>query len=174
MTSTAAPGTGTERERLRTHFLQSPSSEHGKLWDDLWQKGDLLPWDKHEAGRALFDALQQRTDILGSAPVTTSGKRKRALVPGCGRGHDVLMLAGLGYEAYGLEVSEGALKACEENADENYLKMYAGGAGAEEGGSYKFFQGDFFKEGWEKEFSAGEGFDLVYDYTVGFLEAGDK
>lgn len=165
--STSSTAPPSEREILRKHFDQ-PYAAHNNLWDDLWQKGDFLPWDKGEAGPALADALAQRTDLLGGPEVKAeqgARRRKRALVPGCGRGHDVLFLAGQGYDAYGLEISSAAVKACQEAAGTEYSRYMKGDVVAATG-TYHFVQGDFFKDAWVEELDAQKGFDLIYDYTV--------
>lgn len=168
-TSATAAAAPSERELLRQHF-DAPFVQHNTLWDSLWQKGDFLPWDKGEPGQALVDTLAQRKDLLGT-PVGSSGgekKRKRALVPGCGRGYDVLFLSSIGYDAYGLEISANAIKACQDHAKKEYYTYLERAAGSE-AGSYTFVQGDFFKDAWVKELNAEHGFDLVYDYTVCFF-----
>jgi len=177
------PAESGDRNRLRNHFLQ-PYAEHQKLWDNLWQKGDWLPWDRQGPNPALLDTLKTRSDLLGSAieaediqnnvhdrGALAGQRRKTALVPGCGKGYDVLLLASLGYDAYGLEVSEKAVEACIVNAAESFdtYKAASKDAGKTgEGGRYTFIQGDFFAQGWlvdsalnDKDFK----FDLIYDYT---------
>lgn len=151
------------RERLRQHF-DVPLAEHNNHWDSLWATQEFLPWDRGQPNPALIDILSDRQDLLGT-PMQPDGKtRKRVLVPGCGKGYDVLLLAAMGYDAYGLEISGNALKACEKFATENfadYSKMHN-----EYGvGSYNFILGDFFNDEFCKKISAN-GFDLIYDYTV--------
>lgn len=63
----------------------------------------------------LIDALEEKTDIIGSSTGTGgTTRRKKALIPGCGRGYDVLLFASHGYDAYGLDVSQTAVNACQE------------------------------------------------------------
>lgn len=169
-TTPGIPSTDEARERLRQHFLNSDASTHPSRWDDLWKTGDFLPWDRGTPNPALVDTLEQRTELLGPAIATdsTTGlkRRKRALVPGCGKGYDVLLLASFGYDAYGIEASANAVKACERHAAEQADKYPA--RNTEVGsGSVKFVFGDFFKDGWIASVNGGlrEGFDLVYDYT---------
>jgi len=175
-TSPAAAAPPNERERLRQHFLQ-PAQEHGDLWDALWQQGDFLPWDKGEAGPALADALTHHSHLFGGAAASTKAdSRKRALVPGCGRGHDLLFLASVGYDAFGLEISGAAVRACYGSAEKEFAKYTSAAAAEEEEegaggkgagpGAYRFVQGDFFADEWVEEIGAREGFDLIYDYTV--------
>jgi len=175
-TTPGVPPTDEARERLRQHFLNSDASTHPSRWDDLWKTGDFLPWDRGTPNPALVDTLEQRTELLGPAITTDSAtgpkRRKRALVPGCGKGYDVLLLASFGYDAYGVEASANAVKMCEKHAAEQADKYPA--RNTEVGsGSVKFVLGDFFKDKWIAGVDGGlrEGFDLVYDYTVGHLHA---
>jgi SAM-dependent methyltransferase len=98
-------------------------------------------------------------------------KKGRALVPGCGKGYDVALLASWGYDAYGLEVSKHAGDAARE-----YLKSAGEGGEGEyavkkEGsgrGKMECVVGDFFDEGWREEAGGLEGgFEIIYDNTVG-------
>lgn len=139
---------------LRAHFQQKDFSGHPGLWDELWQTQEFLPWDRSKPSPALIDAFAERADLL-SLP-QPGGTHKRALVPGCGRGYDVLLMASLGYHAIGLDVSENATKAAREFAKSTTDYDI-------KDGSYDFVVGDFFKDDWVPE----GGFDLIYDYTVG-------
>lgn len=167
-TTPGVPSTDEARERLRQHFLNGDPSTHPSRWDDLWKTGDFLPWDRGTPNPALVDTLEQRTELLGPAittdPATGLKRRKRALVPGCGKGYDVLLLASFGYDAYGVEASANAVKACEKHAAEQADKYPARNT---EVGSVKFVFGDFFKDEWIAGVNGElrEGFDLVYDYT---------
>ena len=153
------------RARLRETF-SGPVSEHPKQWSKLWDAGDFLPWDRKLPNPALEDTLADRKDLLGSC-YRIAGDRKRALVPGCGRGYDVLLLASFGYDAYGLEVSEKAVELCreEQKANGHNYKVKDETAGA---GKIKFIAGDFFGVDWVKETDGAMmvKFDLIYDYTV--------
>jgi methyl halide transferase len=154
------------RAKLRSHFssstFQGDSEAYGKGWDDLWQKGDFLPWDRFAPSPALVDTLVNHHGVIGNHEV--NGRRKKALVPGCGRGVDVLLLESYGYDTVGLEYSAKAVEECErfakERGGEYEVKV--------KGGSRKFVQGDFYKDDWlEKvDMKQGETFDLIYDYTV--------
>ena len=154
------------RARLQATF-SIPPSEHGKGWDKLWKEGDFLPWDKGTPNPALVDLLDDRRDLVGS-PLIGEGenaRRKRALVPGCGRGYDVLLLASLGYDAYGLEISESAVQRCEEEKSANGSR-YAVKDESVGAGESKFIIGDFFADDWLKEVEGSGKFELIYDYTV--------
>lgn len=129
--------------------------------DELWLKGNFLPWDRLAPSPALADTLVNHRSVIGSHEV--DGRRKKALVPGCGRGVDVLLLESFGYDAVGLEYSAKAIEECEkfakERGDEYEIMV--------QGGSRKFVQGDFYEDDWrEKLGMCGQKFDLIYDYTV--------
>lgn len=152
------------RSRLLSHFSSATgSSEHGKKWDDLYAEG-FLPWDKGFPNPALVDLSNEREDLL---PPPKEGKRMKALVPGCGRGYDVLLLASMGFDAWGLEISPRALEEAREIEKE---LMGKGVYKAREGvraGDVGWVSGDFFAGEWLKDVKDGEGgFDLIYDYTV--------
>jgi SAM-dependent methyltransferase len=156
-----------DRVRLREHFLAGNTPDK---WDDLW-KDNFLPWDRGTVNPALYDLLVQKKDLIGesfSTDSTGTEKKKRALVPGCGRGYDVLLLASFGYDAVGVDGSEIAITACKELAAGS-LDKYPLQKGVKERGSMTFLTGDFFSKAWEAEMpfhSDFEGFDFVYDYTV--------
>lgn len=158
------------RAKLASHFSNG-TADDGSKWSALWDKGDFLPWDRQMPNPALEDILADRQDLLGS-PIIKQGTerliRKKALVPGCGKGYDVLLLASFGYDAYGLEVSESAVKQClKEQADNGSkypVKDEVVGAG-----KATFIHGNFFKIDWLHEVVGEDGkFDLHYDYTVSF------
>ena len=174
------------RAQLRTHFSKEPAKGHPKLWDDLWAKGDFLPWDRGMPNPALVDLLTEHTDKLGPAVAVERGesakmqgdmaKRKKALVPGCGKGYDVLLLAAFGYDALGLEVSSNAVQVCEKFVEDVRKKENAGediGDFATKDknvgrGRVKFITGDFYENDWARQELGSEstGYDMIYDYTV--------
>ncbi len=81
----------------------------------------------------------------------------RCLVPGCGRGYDVAVLAGGGRSVVGLDLSP----TCVAEA-KAYLESAAAGA-KEPLGQAEVVAGDFFAFS-EREDNAGS-FDFVFDYT---------
>lgn len=156
-----------ERARLKAHF-SVPVSSHPDRWSKLWDAGDFLPWDRGLPNPALVDTLTQRQHLLGTCFVDEGierKQRKQALVPGCGRGYDVLLLASLGYNAYGLEISDAAINKClaeqKTNAHKYPVHGQVGG-----GGTAKFIKGDFFSDEWLGALEEKKTFDLIYDYTV--------
>lgn len=156
------------RAQLLKHFAVD-TAEHQNRWSQLWDKGDFLPWDRGAPNPALVDLLSYRRDLIGTSTVEHDEKggrrRKRALVPGCGRGYDVLLLASFGYDAYGLEISESAVKLCRTEQEVNGYKypVRHSSIGA---GNVTFVKGDFFGEEWAKATGEEGRFDFIYDYTV--------
>lgn len=156
------------RARLQNHFKGYQGEQYGEGWENLWAKGDFLPWDKGGPNPALIDTLNEQQEIIGNAMVEMDGKlrRKRALVPGCGRGVDVLLLKSFGYAAIGLEYSETAVRACHKYEEEHGSEYQTRDASLGEG-SARFVVGDFFQDDWLERLSGSENkFDLIYDYTV--------
>lgn len=158
------------RARLISHFTGG-SAKQGLRWEELWANADFLPWDRHAVNPALIDILADRQDLIGGPTVQTSdgrSRRRRALVPGCGRGYDVLLFASFGYDAVGLEVSASAVEACWEERDRNESQYPMQDASVGRG-QIDFMQGDFFEDDWTQRLLDGQ-VDLIYDYTVSLLQ----
>lgn len=163
------------RARLLEHFPNG-SSDQPNRWSELWDKGDFLPWDRGLPNPALVDVLTERQDLMGTCIKDTVGgkkERKKALVPGCGRGYDVLLLASFGYDAYGLEVSEKVVELCvgEKETNGHKYPIFNEASGP---GSATFIIGDFFGDDWTKNIQGGAEFDLIYDYTVSVFSNTDQ
>jgi hypothetical protein len=154
---------------IRAHWAKYQGDRYVDGWASLWDS-DNLPWDRGFPNPALEDTLIQRAGTIGE-PIAQDGQRRKALVPGCGRGVDVLLLASFGYDAYGLEVSATAVDACKKEEKENHswYRVRDEKAGK---GKVTFVQGDFFDDAWLKEIGVPRnGFDIIYDYTVCILAA---
>ncbi len=158
------------RAELKRHFTNYPGPKYAQGWADLWAKGDFLPWDRGSPSPALADTLINHSDVVGHSTIEVEGegrRRKRALVPGCGRGVDVLLLQSFGYDVVGLEYPVEAVKACleyqKEHADDYPTQDESLGKG-----SAVFVQGDFYNNDWVEKAGWGKDakFDLIYDYTV--------
>lgn len=182
------------RSELQKTFEGRPAAQHISGWDDLWKKS-LTPWDRAGPSQALRDAiLSQNQNLFGSpikklATMTTGPQqqRKKALVPGCGRGYDVLSLASLGYDTFGLDGSENAILAARKleaeeiscGSDAYRLRDPLVGKG-----KIQFIVGDFFHEDFLTAITSttttthgdsssndtvppttDEKFDLIFDYT---------
>jgi methyl halide transferase len=178
------------RSRLLEHFdLTKTGPSQNERWSQLWDQ-DWLPWDKGFPNPALEDLLLRRGKPIDSSttdpfrqtnsfgafwtydqtPDPSEGsrasvRRKRALVPGCGRGYDVLLLASFGYDAYGLDISKTAIQKCREYAANDGMKYTARDEGVGKG-TINFIQGDFFGTEWQSDIQGDETFDIIYDYTV--------
>ncbi|KAF4636924.1 hypothetical protein G7Y89_g1150 [Cudoniella acicularis] len=149
------------RERLASHFKKHDPSQHGQRWDELWKEG-FVPWDKGFPSPALVDLLAERQDLFEEAP---KGRRRKALVPGCGKGYDVLLLSAHGYDAYGLDVSKNALEAARKSEKvTSGNKVYKTREGVQRG-KVTWLAGDFFKDEFLKNVEGEGAFDLIYDYT---------
>ena len=82
-----------ERSRLKEHFANEGAGK-GSQWAKLWET-NFTPWDRGLPNPALEDLLHERKDLLGSCwKHTRNGekKRKKAFVPGCGKGYDGKMM----------------------------------------------------------------------------------
>ncbi|KAJ6784571.1 hypothetical protein PWT90_06491 [Aphanocladium album] len=149
---------------VQAHFAKYPGAKYVDGWSSLWDKGGNLPWDRGIPNPALEDLLALGADTV-PAPVAEDGQRRKALVPGCGRGVDVLLLASFGFDAYGLECSAAAVAACraEEAKNHGWQQVRDENVGK---GKVFFVRGDFFDDAWLKEIGVPrKGFDLIYDYT---------
>lgn len=161
---------------LSSRFTGIPFAEHGSQWDSQWRES-RTPWDRGGPSLALHDLLSQRPDLVPPAQhhdhrglplrdATGAVEKKKALVPGCGRGHDVLLLSSWGYDVWGLDYSP----AAKEQAIENQKKAEAEGLykpiNGLEKGSVNWVTGDFFGEDWTAGIGAKPKFDFIYDYTV--------
>ncbi|RMJ22062.1 Thiol methyltransferase [Aspergillus sp. HF37] len=145
-------------------LAQHQGEDYVNGWAAVWDKCESLPWDRGFANPALEDALTERTTTIGG-PIGQDTRRKRALVPGCGRGVDVLLLASFGYDAYGLECSPAAVEACKQEEATNGDKYPVRDAEVGQG-KIAFVQGDFFSDDWLEALGLPQNsFDLVYDYT---------
>eukprot|EP00761_Pharyngomonas_kirbyi_P004405 gb/GECH01004409.1/.p1 GENE.gb/GECH01004409.1/~~gb/GECH01004409.1/.p1 ORF type:complete len:217 (+),score=65.01 gb/GECH01004409.1/:1-651(+) len=114
------------------------SSQANKSWNGLWQEGKT-PWDIGKSTPALRQFVED-----GIIP-----RKGRVLVPGCGRGYDVISMASPERHTIGMDLSPVAIKEAESLRDSNGIKP----------STAEFFSGDFF------EYNPEEKFDLIYDYT---------
>ncbi|KAJ4982904.1 thiopurine S-methyltransferase [Stagonosporopsis vannaccii] len=176
---------------------RSPQAASGyPNWHTLWAEG-ALTWDRGKPNPAFVDFLRSPSspptspdanptpgapkpgtfehteEIQLPAPLKEDGTRRKALVPGCGTGYDVVLLASWGYDVFGLEIS--TLAVDQANA---YLKDARAGAWKGEyeikdekvgKGSVQCLLGDYFDDAWVREADSVEGFDIIYDHT--FLSA---
>lgn len=150
------------RARLKAQFEGHDPAQHGERWDQLW-KDKVTPWDNESPNPALIDILNEREDLVSKK---RDGSRKKALVAGCGKGYDVLLLRAMGYDAYGLDISETGLRGAKDIEKEKDGKgLYEPKDGVEKGKVTWIF-GDFFKDDFLANVDGEKTFDLIYDYTV--------
>jgi methyl halide transferase len=156
--------------RLVSHFHGHDASVHTNRWQALWEEA-YTPWDRGQPSPALIELLEERKDLVGgcwTVDPALGKRRKRALVPGCGKGYDVLILSAFGYDAYGLDVSSAAMQAAEDHeklmsSDDVYKARDLGGKG-----KVHWITADFFKDDFLKDIGGDGTFDLLFDYTVRF------
>ncbi|KAK6537898.1 hypothetical protein TWF694_010797 [Orbilia ellipsospora] len=125
--------------------------EHENVWKSLWDKGTYHYWDRGQASPSLVDFIENHPEIV--QPKDTPLK---ALVPGCGRGHDVNLFASIGIQAYGLELAESATEIAREYGDTLPPPPAPG--------TRSYITGDFFSNDWLNGLDTKQ-FDIVYDYT---------
>eukprot|EP01024_Parvocaulis_polyphysoides_P018391 TRINITY_DN18155_c0_g1_i1.p1 TRINITY_DN18155_c0_g1~~TRINITY_DN18155_c0_g1_i1.p1 ORF type:complete len:221 (-),score=39.14 TRINITY_DN18155_c0_g1_i1:431-1093(-) len=115
-------------------------------WTSYWNEG-VPPgdkWDRQKVAPALLDLLNGKVDMTG----------KRGIVPGCGRGYDVIALAQAGsQEAVGLELAPAAVEEAQKYRDSLNLSQ-------DIVNRTKYETANFF----EYKDPQG-GFDVGYDYT---------
>ncbi|KAF5831893.1 S-adenosyl-L-methionine-dependent methyltransferase [Dunaliella salina] len=117
----------------------------------MWNAG-LKPGEAFDAR----DASPMLKHLIETGKIDVRGKR--VLVPGCGRGYDVVALVAAGAEAaVGLELSDRAVEEAKIYLEESKQRLNLSEDAAKRA---SFLQGEFFS--WEPE---GGPFDWGYDYT---------
>ncbi|KAK1728715.1 S-adenosyl-L-methionine-dependent methyltransferase [Colletotrichum acutatum] len=185
----------TDPNKLSTAFANTPLANHGQKWSAFWEER-FTPWDRGGPSLALLDIITTRPDLIPPPPpppppapshARQQQKKPTALVPGCGKGHDALLLANLGYDVLGLDFSPTAIAEAKENQKAVLAAAVAAagngnrkqnGDGAEpdvnairqpngaEPGSVTWLSGDFFSDSWLETWPReGKTFDLIFDYT---------
>ncbi|OWT37741.1 hypothetical protein J008_00561 [Cryptococcus neoformans] len=119
------------------------SSGDDNAWEERWAQG-RTPFDQSAAHPAFARFL--KSDIARDLGVPKSGK---ALVPGCGRGYDVHLLASTGLDAIGLDIAPTGVEAA---------KRWIGSQPSTSGKTDVLVQ-DFFA------YDPPNKFDVIYDYT---------
>ncbi|KAG4271537.1 hypothetical protein FPRO04_14674 [Fusarium proliferatum] len=150
-----------------SHFSSRDRNQQAAGWVELWESDHSDMWDRGQPSQAMIDWLESRPSVLATPQ---SGRRPRALVPGCGKGYDVAMLALHGFEVHGLEVSHKGCEVAEnyaaaelrEPSEYNFGNSHKSSRST---GSIKIIEGDFFSREWEAR-AGGDRFDLIFDYTV--------
>ena len=108
-----------------------------KDWEACYKSGET-PWDKGLPAPPLVDLIDRiGTTLFSGGPV---------LIPGCGLGHDVRLLADLGIPSYGLDISQTAV---------------ASASGLTQQPGAHFEHGDFLDPAW----SHGRKFKAIWEHT---------
>jgi len=175
------------RARLKEYFTvtQPTNSAITSRWSEMWDdksEWKALPFDRGFPNPALEETLELARSYLPVPVDEKTGKRRKALVPGCGRGYDAILLSSFGYDTIGLEYAPTAAKEAakyaaridealnsgvgsksEENEDMR-LEMYRTRDQKIGRGSVRFIQGDFWDDSWRKDLAEGQ-WDILFDYT---------
>ena len=170
--------------RLSDFFSAQPLSTHGQKWSSLWDES-YTPWDRGGPSMAFYDVLLSRADLIPPAvnlaalegSEASTPARPTALVPGCGRGHDALLLAAMGYDVVGLDYAPIAVKEAAENEkaviaalqqDRPEAAAYRVREGVKDPGRVTWVAGDFFEDAWltAAGLDGDAKFDVIFDYTV--------
>ena len=115
-------------------------------WENLWKAG-IVPgqlFDKTSTNKALLSLIEKNEIPQG-----------RALVPGCGRGYDVISLASSSRYSVGLDLCSEAIDA----AESYYYSLPKESRPPKDLVNFK--AGNFF----DLSADESEKFDFVYDYT---------
>jgi len=80
-------------------------------WESLYQQGDTA-WDRGEASPALLHWLDK----------AIISEKQRVLIPGCGRGYEVIALAKMGCDTTAIDIAESAIKALKYGLEKNNVK----------------------------------------------------
>ncbi|EDQ86113.1 uncharacterized protein MONBRDRAFT_11246 [Monosiga brevicollis MX1] len=127
------------------------ATRHGRSshWETVWQEG-VRPLGKFDAGGPC-PALE----ILLAQDDVPRHPEARALVPGCGRGYDLPVLARHGFHVEGWELSETAAQVARDyiNSQEHATPD------APLTGTMSVARMDFFEP------TSDQQYDLIYDYT---------
>lgn len=167
MASGAASSAAADPAQLPKLFGALPVSEHAKQWDTLY-RDSFHPWDRDGPSLALADLLLQRTDLIPSSRDTDGTSNRTAFIPGCGLGHDALLLASFGYDVWALDVSSAAIEKAKSHEKKALEKGWYKCQEGIERGTVHWLVADFFSGDWAQ----GQGtensgkFDLIFDYTV--------
>jgi SAM-dependent methyltransferase len=94
------------------HIGRKEKEPDAAFWAELYRTGDT-GWDQGGPSPGLVDFLKDPVGAHGRAPLRPG----RALVPGCGHGHDARALAAAGFEVIGLDVVKKAVEEAARMAD---------------------------------------------------------
>ncbi|KAI0394654.1 S-adenosyl-L-methionine-dependent methyltransferase [Xylariaceae sp. FL0594] len=153
------PGAQEPPKLLSEHFKAAEPQEHSSKWHELWEINHC-PWDRGGPSMPLYDLLKENPGSLIALP--DEKNPKKALVPGCGRGYDVLLLSSFGYDVYGLDVSPKAVEEAKANSEKALSEGQYPVQSEGKRGSVTWLVDDFFAQVWK---DVDTRFDLIFDYT---------
>ncbi|HXG47257.1 MAG TPA: methyltransferase domain-containing protein [Methylomirabilota bacterium] len=107
-----------------------------EYWEKRYQTGDM-PWEKGEPSPGLVDFLAAHPEL----------PRGRVAVPGCGTGHDVRAWARAGFEAWGFDFADSAIRLGLERTEAAGLKA-------------RFVRSNFLKD------PPPAAFDWLFEHTL--------
>ena len=105
------------RTKHYPHIGRKEKVPDAAFWAELYRIGDT-GWDQGGPSPGLLDFLKDDLSAQHAAPLQTG----RALVPGCGHGHDARALAAAGFDVTGLDVVEFAVREAARRAGAEGLK----------------------------------------------------
>uniref|UniRef100_A0A383W5P7 Uncharacterized protein n=1 Tax=Tetradesmus obliquus TaxID=3088 RepID=A0A383W5P7_TETOB len=127
-------------------------SEYNQRWFNIWHDG-LQKGQQFDKGAPSPQLMQ----LLSSGQLQVQGKR--ALVPGCGRGYDVVAFAAAGASlSVGLDICPDAIAAANKQCDE---QLAGHPDAAKVSAATELAVADFFSYC----HSSGQLFNVGYDYT---------
>ncbi|NJL85672.1 MAG: methyltransferase domain-containing protein [Leptolyngbyaceae cyanobacterium SM1_1_3] len=94
-------------------FVPHDSELKPEFWEQRYQAGTPR-WDLGQPSPALVDWLQ-RSELL---------KPGKAIVLGCGRGHDALLFAESGFEVWGIDYAASAIADAKAKAQQRQLSAH--------------------------------------------------
>ena len=106
-------------------------------WESLYQANEIF-WDHGEASPGLVDFLSSSSNKMPLG---------RAIVPGCGRGHDARALAMAGWNVTGLDIAPSSIPMAQQLATDKGLDI-------------DFLLGDFLSK------KPAIQFDLIFEHTL--------
>ncbi|CAH0040735.1 unnamed protein product [Clonostachys rhizophaga] len=81
--------------------------------------GSVRPVDRGKPSAALIEFIESKPEVLSNI---LKKRRPKALIPGCGKGYDVVALALHGFDTYGLEISgKGAATARQSGLPSDHI-----------------------------------------------------
>ena len=97
-------------DELRVMTITSEATNQQERWERRYADGKT-PWDRGEASPALTQAFAQ----IPPPPA-------RILVPACGRGHEVIALASMGYKVIGVDFAASAVQHLSQSLTSQHLQ----------------------------------------------------